>query len=214
MGEREGERATCPTLSKLFNPFLTGGPILYTLKTPEKQSFSRVFKGYKRWILAGNGSKLLTIFARKLHHRYLTYFLIRLCRYTKSYYSSSTRFAENPSNSMNHSSEKVISKTGWPEKILEISVKARHFKVYNKVTFDRPFENRKNVYLQVDIFFPPISLTASSPRNWKTRLLRTLLRCTKFPGTFLWPKQAMAFLIISREIVILPNFKWVRVEKE
>ena len=113
--------------------------------------------------MAGNGSKSLTIFARKLHHRYLTYFLIHLCRYTKSYYSSSTRFAENPSNSMIHSSERVISKTGLPEKILEISVKARHFKVYNKVTFDRPFENRKNVYFKSTQTF---TWSDSNDKNW------------------------------------------------
>ena len=42
--------------------------------------------------------------------------------------SSSTRVLENPSNSMNHNSEKVISRAENPGNNLEISEKAGHFK--------------------------------------------------------------------------------------
>ena len=41
---------------------------------------------------------------------------------------SSIRVFKNPSHSINHNSEKVISRTENPGKILEISEKARHFK--------------------------------------------------------------------------------------
>ena len=41
---------------------------------------------------------------------------------------SSTRVIENPSNYINHNSEKVISKAENSEKVLEISEKARRFK--------------------------------------------------------------------------------------
>ena len=37
------------------NPFLANAPILYPLKTPENQSFSGVFRGYKMGILTRNG---------------------------------------------------------------------------------------------------------------------------------------------------------------
>ena len=43
---------------KFFNPLLVAGPILYAVKTPEKQM---VF-------LAGNSLKSLAIFIKKLHH--------------------------------------------------------------------------------------------------------------------------------------------------
>ena len=43
-------------------------------------------------------------------------------------YPSSIRVFENPSHSINHNSEKVISRAENPGKILEISEKARHFK--------------------------------------------------------------------------------------
>ena len=41
---------------------------------------------------------------------------------------SSIRIFENPSHSINHNSEKVITMAENPGKILEISEKARHFK--------------------------------------------------------------------------------------
>ena len=41
---------------------------------------------------------------------------------------SSTRVVENPSNYINHNSEKVISRTENPRKILEISKKAKRSK--------------------------------------------------------------------------------------
>ena len=41
---------------------------------------------------------------------------------------SRIRVLENPSYSINHNSEKVISRAENPGKILEISEKARHFK--------------------------------------------------------------------------------------
>ena len=41
---------------------------------------------------------------------------------------SSIRIFENPSHSINHNSEKVISMAENPGKILEISEKAKHFK--------------------------------------------------------------------------------------
>ena len=108
---------------KFFNPFLVAGPILYAVKTPEKQMFSRVFKGHKRLILTGNSLKSLAIFVKKLHHWCLTRFFIRLCRYSKSYRSSCTWAIENPSNSINHNSEIVISMMWSPGKILEITLK-------------------------------------------------------------------------------------------
>ena len=37
---------------------------------------------------------------------------------------------------------------------------------------------------------------------------------TKFQGALVWCKEAMTFLFISGEIVILTNFKWVLGEKE
>ena len=40
-----------------INPFLPNVPILYPLKTPKKQRFSGVFKGYKVGTLARNGLK-------------------------------------------------------------------------------------------------------------------------------------------------------------
>ena len=41
---------------------------------------------------------------------------------------SSIRVFENPNHSINHYSEKVISRAKNPGKIVEISEKARHFK--------------------------------------------------------------------------------------
>ena len=45
---------------------------------------------------------------------------------------SSTRVVENPSNYINHNSEKVISRAENPGKILEISEKARLLKTHIK----------------------------------------------------------------------------------
>ena len=42
-------------IEELINPFLANVPILYTLKTPENQRFSGVFRGYKTRALARNG---------------------------------------------------------------------------------------------------------------------------------------------------------------
>ena len=39
----------------LFNRFLVNVSILYSLKTPENQGFSGVFRGCKMGTLAGNG---------------------------------------------------------------------------------------------------------------------------------------------------------------
>ena len=41
--------------NNFLNPYLANVPILYPLKTPENQSFSDVFRGYKMETLAKNG---------------------------------------------------------------------------------------------------------------------------------------------------------------
>ena len=58
---------------------------------------------------------------------------------------NSTRVVENSINSINHNSEKVISRAESPGKILEISEKAKHFKDVYTFTIDQLYENRKNV---------------------------------------------------------------------
>ena len=60
MGKQRGS-SFCKNLYSKFlryvveiNPFLANIPILYSLKTPENQSFSGVFRGYKMGTLTEN----------------------------------------------------------------------------------------------------------------------------------------------------------------
>ena len=57
-----------PVNSILINPFLANVPILYSLKTPENQRISDVFKGYKIGTLARYG----LIKRRKKRTNYIT----------------------------------------------------------------------------------------------------------------------------------------------
>ena len=60
MGKQRGSRFCKNLYSKFLryvveiNPFLANIPILYSLKTPENQSFSGVFRGYKMGTLTEN----------------------------------------------------------------------------------------------------------------------------------------------------------------
>ena len=55
-GSKERERPN----NVAINPFLAKAPILYSLKTPENQRFSGVFRGHKMKTLAKNGLMKVT----------------------------------------------------------------------------------------------------------------------------------------------------------
>ena len=46
-------------IAGFINPFLGNAPILYSLKTPKKQRFTVVFRGYNMGALAQNRSTLI-----------------------------------------------------------------------------------------------------------------------------------------------------------
>ena len=56
-----------------FNPFLANAPILYSLKTPENQKFSGVFRGYKMGTLTRDGLNLTS--SRKPFYHNITHYV-------------------------------------------------------------------------------------------------------------------------------------------